>query len=153
MARRSFQDLYDLFEREEQKRVGERRISRVSTLDRYAVPSSERVSNGFFRIEKCRRALEALDRRGYNRSFHQRLFHEDFIRACARIFWKTDPPGTFARDHQRILESNGWDSLSQQVLISTPRRCLTFCRCLPAWLLEHFVSSLPSISFLLALQE
>jgi len=102
-------------------------IRRVSTLDRYALPATERVSNGFFRVEKCRRALEALDRRGYNRSFHQRQFHEDFIRACARIFWKTDPPGSFARDHQKILESNGWDSLSQEVLISTPRRSVLFC--------------------------
>lgn len=120
--RRSFQDLYELFEREERKRAEGSRVVRVSTLDRYAAPASERASSGFFRIEKCRRALEALDRRGYNRSFHQRLFHEDFIRACARIFWKTDPPGAFARDHQKILESNGWDSLSQQILISTPRR-------------------------------
>lgn len=121
-ARRSFQDVYELFEKEERKREMGSKAVRVSTLDRYALPASERASNGFFRIEKCRKALEALDRRGFNRSFHQRLFHDDFIRACARIFWKTDSPGAFARDHQKILESNGWDSLSQQVLISTPRR-------------------------------
>lgn len=63
-----------------------------------------------------------LSRRGWNRSFHQREFHDHFIRACARIFWKTEKPGAFARDHQRILESNGWSSLRQEVLISTPRR-------------------------------
>lgn len=63
-----------------------------------------------------------LDTQGWQRSFHQRLFHDYFIRACARIFWKTEPPGTFARDHQRILEANGWDHLSQEILVSTPRR-------------------------------
>lgn len=63
-----------------------------------------------------------LDTQGWQRSFHQRLFHDHFIRACARIFWKTEPPGAFARDHQKILESNGWDHLSQEILVSTPRR-------------------------------
>jgi hypothetical protein len=28
----------------------------------------------------------------------------------------------FAKDHQRILEVNGWDHLAQEVLVSTPRR-------------------------------
>ena len=32
------------------------------------------------------------------------------------------PPGSFARDHQRILEAHGWDHLHQEVLVSTPRR-------------------------------
>ena len=66
--------------------------------------------------------IVCLNRCGWNRSFHQREFHDHFIRACARIFWKTEKPGTFARDHQRILEANGWPHLSQEVLISTPRR-------------------------------
>jgi hypothetical protein len=78
--------------------------------------------NGFKRMQKCRQGLEALDRRGWQRSFHQRMFHDNFIRACARIFWKREPHGTFAKDHQRILEVNGWDHLSQEVLVSTPRR-------------------------------
>lgn len=70
-----------------------------------------------------REALEALDTQGWQRSYHQRLFHDNFIRACARIFWKTEPPGSFARNHQKILEMNGWDHLSQEILVSTPRRC------------------------------
>lgn len=69
-----------------------------------------------------REALAALDTQGWQRSYHQRLFHDHFIRACARIFWKTEPPGTFARNHQKILEMNGWDHLSQEILVSTPRR-------------------------------
>ena len=76
----------------------------------------------FQRMQDCRDALAVLDRRGWKRSFHQRLFHEDFLKACTRIFWKREPPGTFARDHQRVLLLNGWDHLAQEVLISTPRR-------------------------------
>jgi hypothetical protein len=91
--------------------------------------TTDKASNGFKRMQLCRDALEAIDRRGYQRSFHQRLFHDNFIRACARIFWKMEPPGTFARNHQKILEVNGWDNLSQEILVSTPRR-LHFVRCL-----------------------
>lgn len=50
------------------------------------------------------------------------MFHENFIRACARIFFKTEADGTFQRAHQKILDLNGWDTLSQEILISTPRR-------------------------------
>ena len=79
-------------------------------------------ADGFQRMQTCRDALNLLDGRGWNRSFHQRLFHDQFIRACARVFFKTDGPGAFARAHQTILEMNAWESLCQQVLISTPRR-------------------------------
>ena len=107
--------------------------------------SQAKTGSGFQRMQRCRyfrvsveiyffiffililpfparEALEALDRQGWQRSFHQRLFHDHFIRACARIFWKTEAPGAFARDHQKILEMNGWDHLSQEILVSTPRR-------------------------------
>ena len=65
------------------------------------------TSKGFKRIELCCTALNALDRRGWERSYHQRYFHNQFIRACARVFWKTEPEGQFAKDHQKILELNG----------------------------------------------
>jgi hypothetical protein len=84
--------------------------------------TEEKTGNGFQRMQKCRDALDGLDRHGWQRSFHQRLFHDNFIRACSRIFWKTEPAGAFARDHQKILEMNGWDHLSQEILVSTPRR-------------------------------
>ncbi len=80
------------------------------------------VRDGFERMQRCRMALEALDQGGWKRSYHQRLFHEAYIAACARPFWKLDPPGAFARAHQKILEMNSWESLSQEILISTPRR-------------------------------
>ena len=78
--------------------------------------------SGMQRIEKCRRGLDALDRRGWNRSFHQRMFHEEYLKSCARIFFKRDPPGSFSRHHNRVLELNGWDSTPQEILVSTPRR-------------------------------
>jgi hypothetical protein len=79
-------------------------------------------ASGFSRMANCRRALAALDRRGWERSYHQKLFHDQYIRACSRVFFKSDADGAFNRAHQKILELNGWDSLPQEVLISTPRR-------------------------------
>jgi hypothetical protein len=78
--------------------------------------------NGFQRMELMGTALAALDRCGWSRSFHQRQFHNDYLRACARIFFKTEAPGAFERAHKRILEQFSWDSLPQEICISTPRR-------------------------------
>jgi hypothetical protein len=112
---------YDKVTRE--KNDAERlRAVRMTTLQNYLKVARKVECNGFRRMLKCRQALEAIDRRGWLRSFHQRMFHDNFIRACARIFWKREPHGVFAKDHQRILEVNGWDHLSQEVLVSTPRR-------------------------------
>jgi hypothetical protein len=78
--------------------------------------------SGFSRMQSCRDALSFLDENGWRRSYHQRLFHDDFIRACTRIFWKREPPGRFAREQCEILRRNNWSHLQQEVLISTPRR-------------------------------
>jgi len=132
----SLQQIYDAYQLIHDAREAELKLRtmRLTSLQRYlgvtpdslragaAATAGPELSAGFKRIELCREALAALDRQGWNRSYHQREFHDHFIRACARIFWKTEKPGTFARDHQRILEVNGWASLSQEVLISTPRR-------------------------------
>lgn len=86
---------------------------------------TQRVSeqcDGWSRMVRCRQALEVLDRKGWQRSFHQKQFHDQFMRASVRIFWKTEKQGQFQRDHKRILELNGWDSLPQELLVSTPRR-------------------------------
>ena len=94
-----------------------------NALQRFlARATGSKARDGFTRMQQCRDALEALDRNGWQRSFHQRMFHENFIRACTRVFFKTEPQGSFARAHQGILDLNGWDNLSQEVLISTPRR-------------------------------
>jgi len=82
----------------------------------------EQGMNGFKRMQQCRKALEALDRRGWDRSFHQRLFHEEYLKSCARIFFKRDGPGAFANAHNRLLEVNSWESTPQEILVSTPRR-------------------------------
>ena len=74
------------------------------------------------RMKHCRKALERLDNAGWKRSYHQRLFHDDFLKACTRTFFKTEPPGTFAKEHAKILEVNSWEHLASEVLISTPRR-------------------------------
>ena len=74
------------------------------------------------RMQHCRKALDRLDNAGWKRSYHQRLFHDDFLKACTRSFWKTEPPGSFARDHGKVLEINSWEHLAAEVLISTPRR-------------------------------
>lgn len=113
---------YDRIQSEKTRRAALRDAPR-NALQAFLHGSAEsRTGSGFQRIQRCREALEALDRQGWQRSFHQRLFHDHFIRACARIFWKTEKPGAFARDHQKILEMNGWDHLSQEILVSTPRR-------------------------------
>ena len=70
----------------------------------------------------CRTNLSKLDTKGWARSYHQRLFHDDFLKACTRSFWKLEDPGQFARDHQRVLRANSWDHIAQEILISTPRR-------------------------------
>jgi hypothetical protein len=94
-----------------------------TAIARHMVEQREQVGmNGLTRIQRCRRALDALDRRGWDRSFHQRLFHEEYLKSCARIFFKRDGPGAFARNHNRVLEMNGWDSTPQEILVSTPRR-------------------------------
>jgi hypothetical protein len=36
----------------------------------------------FARMQACRDALSKLDGLGWRRSFHQRLFHEDFLVSC-----------------------------------------------------------------------
>ena len=115
---------FTCYDRVTRDREASERLKRVRrTALKNCLTVCKRVEcNGFKRMLKCRQALEAIDRRGWLRSFHQRLFHDNFIRACARIFWKREPHGVFAKDHQRILEVNGWDHLAQEVLVSTPRR-------------------------------
>jgi len=119
----SYYTAYDEVEAEEASRAASSRLRRTA-LQNYMAPVTKGASDGFKRMQACRRALDAIDRQGWQRSFHQRMFHDWFIRACARIFWKSEPPGSFAKNHQRILELNGWDHLSQEVLVSTPRRSL-----------------------------
>lgn len=121
--RASLAHYYEAYDRVEAQAAEERsrRSTRLTAIQRALGTRRGGEHDGFKRMQRCRNALNAMDRRGWDRSFHQRHFHDNFIRACARIFFKTDPPGSFARNHQRVLELNGWDTLAQEVLISTPR--------------------------------
>ena len=93
-----------------------------SRLESTRATQQVETMSGFSRMQCCRDALSFLDENGWRRSYHQRLFHDDFIRACTRIFWKREPPGKFAREQCEILRRNNWSHLQQEVLISTPRR-------------------------------
>jgi hypothetical protein len=62
--------------------------------------------------------LKMVDQRGFERSVHQLQFHAAFERSSARIIyrdsWNTDKPN--------IMAAHGWDKVSSEVMISTPRR-------------------------------
>jgi hypothetical protein len=88
----------------------------------YRVVQQAEQPTGWSRLARCRRALDALDRTGWQRSFHQKQFHDSFIQASMRVFWKTEAPGSFSRDYKAILEHHGCDTLPQEMLVSTPRR-------------------------------
>ena len=76
----------------------------------------------FANMQRCRDLLKKLDGMGWERSYHQRLFHDDFLRACTKTFYKRLPREIFARDHHHILVHNSWDNIAQEILVSTPRR-------------------------------
>jgi hypothetical protein len=78
--------------------------------------------DGFSRMEKCRYALRIMDQNGWQRSHHQKIFHEAYIRACAKVFFKADGDAAFMRAHQKLLQMNNWNSIQSEVLVSTPRR-------------------------------
>ena len=109
--------------RNKEKISRERKERKMSTLQRQMLHSRIAYKpDGFDRISKCREALNALDNSGWKRSFHQKQFHEAYIRACARVFFKTDGTAAFMQKQQKLLELNGWECIAQEVLVSTPRR-------------------------------
>ena len=65
-----------------------------------------------------RKALCFFDSIGYQRSAHQRKFHESFIAACIRHIYQDE----FADNFVKILEENGWEEARQEVMICCPRR-------------------------------
>jgi hypothetical protein len=103
-----------------QLRLHERMRGAVS--ETWALGAKQAKRDPLEYMQLCRQYLAKLDTLGWNRSYHQRLFHDDFLKACTRSFWKLEPPGQFARDHQRVLRVNAWDHIAQEILISTPRR-------------------------------
>jgi hypothetical protein len=130
MCEKKIVSFHKLFAALDHQRLEEEKKKRTNTHSGTVMTSIERHMGGFKTIENmngikrihlCRLALEALDKRGWNRSFHQRMFHEEYLKSCTRVFFKRDGPGAFARAHSRVLEVNSWDSTPQEILVSTPR--------------------------------
>ena len=94
--------------------------------EQWAAGAKEAKKDPLEYMELSRKYLTKMDTQGWNRSYHQRLFHDDFLKACTRSFWKLEKNGQFARDHQKVLRVNNWDHIAQEILISTPRRCVFF---------------------------
>ena len=46
------------------------------------------------RMQHARDGLAILDKKGWNRSFHQRLFHEDFLVRFVKVFPQKTGPGS-----------------------------------------------------------
>lgn len=105
-----------------ERRLDKRESLSSSITEKWPAGAKEKREEPLFYMQLCRQYLAKLDTQGWSRSYHQRLFHDDFLKACTRSFWKLEPPGQFARDHQRVLRVNNWDHIAQEILISTPRR-------------------------------
>jgi hypothetical protein len=103
-------------------RLQARTASMTSSGEKWAAGAKECRKNQLAYMSMYRKYLAKLDTKGWNRSYHQRPFHDDFLKACTRSFWKLEPPGQFVRDHQKVLLLNSWDHIAQEILISTPRR-------------------------------
>ena len=103
-----------------QRRLQQRQLGKLA--GNWAIGAKEAKRDPLEYMQLCRKYLAKLDTLGWNRSYHQRLFHDDFLKACTRSFWKLEAPGQFARDHQKVLRVNSWDHIAQEILISTPRR-------------------------------
>ena len=76
------------------------RVEKALALQR---ETEQRNKGPFANLQLLRDALEKLDKRGWKRSYHQRLFHEDFLKACIRIFGKGEKDGQFQIDHHYSL--------------------------------------------------
>jgi hypothetical protein len=105
-----------------QQRISNRLTAITHMSERFEHGAKELKQEPMHYMQLCRNYLAKLDTLGWSRSYHQRLFHDDFLKACTRSFWKLEKPGQFARDHQRVLRLNNWDHIAQEILISTPRR-------------------------------
>lgn len=61
--------------------------------------------------------LKMVDSRGYERSAHQLKFHQAFEKSAARIVYRD----TWSTSKPDIMRKHGWDKVSSEVMISTPR--------------------------------
>ena len=54
--------------------------------EKWAVGAKECRKNPLEYMALCRKYLAKLDTKGWNISYHQRLFHDDFLKACTSSF-------------------------------------------------------------------
>lgn len=93
----------------------------VPQIHEYYMESGQRwssFSTGDERIAALRAALAQLDRLGFQRSNHQREFHEAFIAACLPQIYGDD----LDRCLMRILEENDCDEIHSELMVCCPRR-------------------------------
>jgi len=79
---------------------------------------AKRPSRGDQLLHILRSTLFHFDASGYQRSYHQRLFHDSMTAACIRHIYKDEFAGNFLK----ILEENNWSDARQEVMICCPRR-------------------------------
>ena len=93
-------------------------------------PGDERQGDVNFRT--LLKLLARVDARGFERSSQQLDFHTAFMKASARVIYRS----SWATDRPAIMAAHGWETSNSEVLISTPRRfgktfsIAIFCACL-----------------------
>ena len=70
------------------------------------------MSHGDHLLAKIRSALQFFDRTNdFERSAHQRQFHESMIAACVRHIYQDE----FSANFVKILEENNWENARQEI--------------------------------------
>jgi hypothetical protein len=104
------------------EKVHQKALRRQIIPQRYKLYTQEylaaRPSHADRLLRKLRETLNFFDGIGYQRSVHQREFHESFIAACIRHIYKDE----FADNFVKILQENCWEEARQEVMICCPRR-------------------------------
>jgi hypothetical protein len=71
---------------------------------------AKRPSRGDQLLKTLRNTLFHFDKSGYQRSYHQRLFHDSMTAACIRHIYKDE----FNDNFLKILEENNWENARQE---------------------------------------
>ena len=90
-------------------------------------PGDERQGDVNFRT--LLKLLTRVDQRGFERSSQQLDFHTAFMKASARVIYRS----SWATDRPAIMAAHGWETSNSEVLISTPRRFGKTFRCAEAF--------------------
>jgi len=103
------------FTRKKTLQIVPRRIDLYSTKKK----GRNTTCQGDYLLAKIRSALNFYDSTNeYERSAHQRKFHESMLAASIRHIYSDE----FSENFLKILEDNNWESARQEILICCPRR-------------------------------